>query len=130
LAADAKAAGLTVVLGAELLRPRVWDALERAAILVLGAVGIFGTARQACVIGARTTGPGDALLGLGARGVQTRQQTLAIDADARVTTLEVKLTTKWGWVGRGFEGIEAKTALGAGRPNRTVVCVLTPTDAA
>jgi hypothetical protein len=130
LTADAKATRLTIVLGTELLRPGVRDALERAAVLVLSTVGVYGTASQTGLLRTRTAGARDALLSVGTRRVQTRQQALAIDADARITALEVELATKRGGVGWSFEGIEAKTALGTGRPDRTVVCLVALTDAA
>jgi hypothetical protein len=111
LAPDTDTARLALVLWTELLRTGVRDALERAAVLVLGTVGVLGTAREARVIGARATCAGDTLLGLGTRRVETGQQTLAVDADARIATLEVELTAEGGRVGILFERVEAKTVV-------------------
>jgi hypothetical protein len=130
LTAYAKAAWLAIILWAKFLWPGVRDALERAAVLVLGAVGVCGTARQTGLLRTRTAGACDALLSFGTRRVQARQQALAIDANARITALEVELATKGRRVGWRFEGIEAKTVVGTGRPNRTVVGVVALTDAA
>jgi hypothetical protein len=129
LAPDTDTARLALVLWTELLRTGVRDALERAAVLVLGTVGVLGTAREARVIGARATCAGDTLLGLGTRRVETGQQTLAVDADARIATLEVELTAEGGRVGILFERVEAKTVFCARRAQGALVRVFALPDA-
>jgi hypothetical protein len=129
LAANADAAGLTLVVRAEQFGARVGDALERAAVLVVGAVGIFGTTGETGVIAARAARARDALLCLGTRGIETRQQTLAIDADARIATLEIELATEGRRVGIVFERIETKTVVRARRPHGAVVLLFALADA-
>jgi hypothetical protein len=99
LATDAESLILTCIFGAELFGTGIGDALERAAVLVVGAVGILRTARKTAVVCAGATCARNALLGLGTGPVETGQQTLAIDAYAGVTTLEVELATKGRWIG-------------------------------
>jgi hypothetical protein len=99
LSAHTHSVGLALVLGTELFRPSVGDALEGAAVLVFGALSVFAAAGEAAVVGTWAAGTGHALLRLGTRRVETCQQALAIDADARITALEVELAAKGWWVG-------------------------------
>jgi hypothetical protein len=121
LPANTYAAGLTVVLGTELLGASVGDALERAAVLVFGAVRVVAAIREATLIGARSARPSDALLGFGARTIETCDEAFAIDANAFVSTLEIELTAEWRRVGFLFERIQAETVVRASRANWTVV---------
>jgi hypothetical protein len=73
LAAYTNTAGLTLVVRAELLRARIGNALERAAVLVIGTVGILGAAREAGIIGAGAARAGEALLGLGTGRLEASQ---------------------------------------------------------
>jgi hypothetical protein len=130
LTTDTDTSWLTFVFGAELFGTGVGDALERAAVLVVGAVGVLGATREAGVIGARPTCAGNALLRLGTGSVNTGQQALSVDANARVAALEVELATEGRRVGLFFERIEAKTVVRAGRAERTIVFLFTLADAA
>jgi len=130
LPANANAAGLTFVLGTELFRASVGDALERAAVFVLGAVRVVCTIREATLIGARTASARNTLLGFGTRGVEARDEAFTIDADALVPTLEIELTAKWRRVGLLFERVQAKAVVRTGRTHWTVVRFLAFADAA
>jgi hypothetical protein len=112
---------LTVVFRAELFWPSVGDALKRAAVFVIGAVGVLAATREAAVVGTRTAGARHALLRLRTGGIETCQQALAVDADARIAALEVELAAKGRWVGRIFERIETKPVVGTGRSHGTFV---------
>jgi hypothetical protein len=130
LSTEADPAILTFVFRTELGGTGVGDALEGAAVLVVRALEIVGAARQADRVGARAARTGDALLGPGAGRVETGQQTLAIDAKARLPALEVELTTKGRRVGMVLQGVEAKSAVGAGGSKWTFVRVFALPDAA
>jgi hypothetical protein len=121
LPANTHAAGLTVVLGTELLWASVRDTLERAAVLVLGTVRVVGAIGEATLIGARPASARDALLGFGARTVETCDEAFTIDADALVPTLEIELTAEWRRVGFPFERVQAEAVVRAGRTKWTVV---------
>jgi len=129
LTTNADTAWLTFVFRAELFRTGVGDALERAAVLVVGAVGILGATREAGVVGAWATCAGNALLRLGTGSINTGQQTLTIDANTRVAALEVELAAERRRIGVLFERIEAKTVVRAGRTERTIVFLFTLADA-
>ena len=88
--------GLALVLGTELFGPGVGNALEGAAVLVFGALAVLAATREAAVVGTWAASTGHALLRLGTGGVETCQQALAVDTDARIAALEVELAAK-GW---------------------------------
>jgi len=114
---------LTVVFRAELFGAGVGNALERAAVFVVSALGILGAAREADLLGARAARPRDALLGLGAGRVEAGQETLAIDTDAGVAAFEIELATKAGRLRTLVERSDAETAVDTGGPKRTFVRV-------
>jgi hypothetical protein len=64
-------------------------------------------------------------LGFRTRCIETGQETLSVDADARVAALEIELAAKRRRLWILFERIEAKPVVRAGRPDRTIVGVLT-----
>jgi hypothetical protein len=97
---------------------------------VIGTIDILCATREAGVVRARTARAGHALLGLRAGCVETRQQTLAINADARVAALEVELAAEGRRVGIVFERVETKTVVRAGRSQGTLVLFRALADAA
>jgi len=97
---------------------------------VVGAVGVVSATREAALVGARAASTGHTLLRLRAGRVEAGAQTLAVNADAGVATLEVELAAEGRWVGFFFEGVEAESVVRAGRPNRAFVFVGAFTDAA
>lgn len=130
LTANANPTGLTFVLGTELLWPSVRNALEGAAVFVLGAVRVIRTVREATLIGARTASSGNALLGLWTRTVEALDEAFAIDANAIVPTLEIELTAERGRDRFLFEGVQAQAVVRTGRTDWAVVSFLAFTDAA
>jgi hypothetical protein len=130
LPTNADAVGLTFVLGTELLRTRVGDALERAAILVLGAVRVVGAVAETARVGARAARSRYALLRFGTGLVQAGDETFAVDANAIVAALEVELTSERRRLGTLFERIETQTVLRAGRAEGAVVFLLAFADTA
>jgi hypothetical protein len=107
LASDTEATWLTFVRGAELFGAGVGNALERATILVIFAVRVLCASAEARVIRTRSARACDALLGIRAGALQAGDQTLAVDADARITAFEIELTAE-GWRRRIlFQRIEA-----------------------
>ena len=130
MATNANTVGLTFVLGTELFWTSVRDALERAAVLVLGAVRVVGTIREATLIGARTASARHALLGFRTRIVEASDEAFTIDADALVPTLEIELTAECRRVGFLFERVQAKAVVRTGRAERTIERFLAFADAA
>jgi hypothetical protein len=65
--------------------------LEVAAVLDLRAVVIARAVAEAVVLHAGAAGSSHALLGVGARCVEARQEALAVDADPAISAVEVEL---------------------------------------
>jgi hypothetical protein len=130
LAANANPARLTLILGTELLRPSVRDALEGAAVLVRGAVRVVGTVREAALVGARSACTRNALLGFRTRSVEASDEAVAIDANALVSALEIELTAERRRIRFLFEGVEAQAVVCTCRTHRTVVFLLALAGAA
>jgi len=79
LAAETDPPFLTFMRRAELLRASVGDALERAAVLVVLALGVLGAAPETKLVGAWAARSGNALLGVGARSRETYPQAFPVD---------------------------------------------------
>jgi len=97
---------------------------------VVGAVGVVSATREAALVGARAASTGHTLLRLRAGRVEAGAQTLAVNADAGVATLEVELAAEGRRVGLLIEGVETKTVVRAGRSKGTPVLLRTLADAA
>jgi hypothetical protein len=82
---------LAFVLRAKLFGTGVWNALEVAAVLEVRTVGVGGAVAQADVFHAGATSAGHTLLSIRARRVEAGEETLAVDADPTIATLEVEL---------------------------------------
>ena len=115
---------MTLVFGTELHGARVRNALEGAAVLAIGAIGIVGAAGEATCIRTGSAGSVHALLRFRARRVEAGQQTIAVDTDLGVCAFEVELTAKWGRLRIFLEGVEAQAVVGAGRPDGAFVRIL------
>jgi hypothetical protein len=130
LTPNAKPTGLTFVLGTELLWSSVRNALEGAAVFVLGAVRVIRAVREATLIGARTASAGNTLLGFRTRAVEARDEAFAVDADSIVPALEIELTAERGRIRFLFEGVQAQAVVRTGRTHWAVVSFLAFADAA
>jgi hypothetical protein len=129
LTPNAYATWLAIVVGTELLRPRVGNTLEGTAVLVVGALAVFGAVREAGLVCARSASTRHALLSVGACSVEAGKQALAIDAKATVAALEVELATERRWSGLllggfFFERVETQAAACAGRSERALVLLV------
>jgi hypothetical protein len=112
---------LALVFRTELHGARVRNALERAAVLALGAIGILGATGEATFVRARSARSVHALLRFRARRIEAGQQTIAVNTDSRVGAFEVELAPKRRRLGILLERVQAQTVVGAGRPNGTFV---------
>lgn len=97
---------------------------------MLRAVRVIGTAREAALIGARSAGTREALLGFRTRSVEAGHEAVAIDANTLVSALEIELTAERGRIRFPFEGVEAQAVVCAGRTHRTFVFLLALAGAA
>jgi hypothetical protein len=91
---------------------------------VIGASRIVGAAGQTRVVGTGAACAGDALLRVGTGRIEAGHETLSVDADTRVATLEVELASERRRVGVIFERIETKAVVRAGGPDRAFVVFL------
>jgi hypothetical protein len=142
LAANTDTPRLAVVLRTELHGTSVGNALEVAAIFVVGAFRVGTAVGETLLLETRPASARDALLRVGAGPFDAGQKTLSVDADPAVRALEVELTREGLGIGVGrpgiglrrgrvsLEGIQAEAVRVAGRPEWALLRALALGDAA